>query len=99
MAGGNPLRANRTCSIKQLVKLQVVIAERARNRRAASQVFIHKRPHHIALEPVFLVDHVVGNAEVLGHAAGVVDVVEGAAATGLRSIRDTMLAREPHLVP
>src|SRR5450432_1456766 len=34
---------------QQLVKLQVVVAKRARHRRTASQIFVHKRPHHVAL--------------------------------------------------
>ena len=58
-----------------------------------------KRPHHIVLEPLFLVHHVIGNAQVLGHAARVVHIVERAAAARLGRIGNAVLARQPRLIP
>ena len=40
----------------------------------------HIRGHHMALEVVPEVEHVVFDAELVGHPAGVVDVGHGAAA-------------------
>ncbi len=77
----------------------MVVAERAGNRRASGEILRDKGPDHILLEPLFLVDDVVGDSEVLGHAAGVVDVVERAAAAGLGRIGDAMLAGEAGLIP
>ena len=93
------LRADAPRRLQQLVELQVVVAERAGNRRAPGQVLGDKRPHHIALEPLLLVDHVVGNAQVLGHAARVVHIVERAAAARLRRVGNAVLAGQPRLVP
>ena len=51
------------------------------------------------LEALLLVDDVVGNAEMLGHAARVVDIVERAAAAGLGRVGNAVLAGQPRLVP
>jgi hypothetical protein len=99
VAGGDAAGADRARGLEQLVELQVVVAERAGDGRAPGQVFGHKGPDHIALEPLLLVDDVIGNAKVLGDAAGVVDVVQGTAAARLRRIGNSMLARQPRLVP
>jgi len=69
--------------LEQLVEFQVVVAERAGNGRTPGQVLGNKWPHHILLETLLLVHDVVGNAQVLGNAAGVVDVVQRTAAAAL----------------
>ena len=67
-------------SIEQRGELQVAVAVRARNRRAAGDVLVdevrHDRPLKLALE----IDDVVRDVEAPGHTAGVVEVVEAAAA-------------------
>ena len=40
------------------------------------EVLAHERPHHIGLEALLLVDHVIRNAQVLGHAPRVVNIVQ-----------------------
>jgi hypothetical protein len=82
----------------KLVELEVVVAERAGNRRAAGEVLATKGGPH-PLEALLLVDDVVGNAQVLGHAAGVVHIVQRAAAAGLRRVGNAVLAGQPRLVP
>ena len=77
----------------------MVVAEGARNRCAPGKILGHKRPHHILLESLFLVHHVVGNAEVLGHAPRVIHIIERAAAACLRRVWNTMLAGKTCLVP
>ena len=85
--------------LEQLVELEMVVAERARDRRASGEILANKRPHHILLEALLLVDDVVGNAQVLGDAAGVVDIIERAAAAGLGRVGDAVLAGEAGLIP
>ncbi len=76
VAGGDAAGADGARGLEELVELEMVVAERTGDRRPAGEVLGDERPHHILLEALFLVDDVVGNAEVLGDAAGVVHVVE-----------------------
>ena len=99
VAGGDALRADAARRLQQLIELEMVVAERAGNRRAPGQVLIDKRPHHVALEPLLLVDHVIRNAQVLGHVPRVVHIVNGTAAARLRRVRNAVLACEPRLIP
>ncbi len=85
--------------MSKLVELEVVVAERAGNRRAPGEILADKGAHHVLLEALLLVDDVVRNAEVLGHAARVVDVVERAAAAGLGGVGNAVLAGQAGLVP
>jgi len=52
-----------------LIKLQMIVAEAARNRSSPRQILLHKGTHHIALKTVFVVDHVIRNADGLRDAA------------------------------
>src|SRR6202790_1697138 len=58
----------------------MIVAEAARNRCASRKIFRDKGTHYIALEALCVIDHVVGDADVLGHAARVINIIEGAAA-------------------
>ena len=77
----------------------MVVAERAGNRRAPGEILADEWPDNILLETLFLVDDVVGNAEVFGHAAGVIDVIQRTAAAGLGRVGDAVLAGQAGLVP
>ena len=81
----NAARANAPRRLQKLVELEMVVAQRARNRRTPGQVLIHKRPHHIALEALLLVH--------------VVDIVQRAAPAGLRRIGNSVLPGQPRLIP
>src|SRR5579884_4078452 len=50
---------------EELVKLQVIVAETTRNRRSARKILLDEWLHHIALETLFLIDHVVRDADCL----------------------------------
>ena len=65
--------------LQKLIELEVVVAERAGNGRAPGEVLAHEGADHVGLEALFLVDDVVGNAEVLGDTARIVDIIERAA--------------------
>src|SRR5438093_289196 len=80
VAGGKPARAELPGSPPEQAELDVLVAARARVRRAPGEVLGDERPHHLALEDVGEVEHVVGKAEPVGDRARVVEVVEGAAA-------------------
>jgi len=99
VAGGDAAGADGARSLKQLVELEVVIAERARDGRTPSQVFADEGTYDVLFEALFLVDDVVGDAEVISHAAGVVYIIQGAAAAGLGRFRYAMLAGQAGLVP
>jgi len=102
VAGGDAGCADGAGGLEKLVELEVVVAERAGDGRAASQVLVDKGLDDVALEAGLLVDNVVGDAEVLGDAAGVIHIIERAAATGLRSlcrVGDSALAGQTGLVP
>ena len=97
--GGDAAGADGARGLEQLVELEVVVAERARDRRASGEVLADEGPHNVLLEALFLVDDVVGDAEVLGDASCVVDIVERAAAAGLGSVGYPVLAGEARLIP
>ncbi len=82
--------------LEETVELDVVVTERARDGRAAGQVLGHERLHHAFLELLLEIDHVVGNADLLRHAAGIVDIFDRAAAAG-GSVRRQI--GQPPLVP
>jgi hypothetical protein len=84
VAGGDAARADALRGLQKLVELQVVVAERAGNRRAPGQVLGDKGPDDVGFEALLLVDDVIGNAQVLGDAAGVVHIVQ-ANSSGLPS--------------
>src|SRR5208337_1874147 len=98
MAGGNLVGANLPCYNKKLIKLQVIVAQTTRDRRAPGQVLFDKRTHHIALEALLVIHHVVGDAQGLGHAASIVNVVDRAAPP-LHGFRHAFVSGKTALIP
>src|SRR5438445_8072951 len=98
MAGGNLIGANLPGYNKKLVKLQVIVAETARDRSAPGKVLLDERTHDIALKALLVIDHVVGDAEGLGNAASIVNVVDRTAAA-LDGFGHAFVSRETALVP
>ncbi len=83
---------------EKLIELQVVVAQCAGNGRAPGEVFVDEWPHDLALEAVLRVHEVVGDAEVLGDATRIVDIVNRAAAA-LDCFGHALAAGQPALVP
>src|SRR5271170_4624482 len=74
MTSRDCIEAQSRGSLKQKVELNVAVALDAGVGRAAGQVALDKRCHHVALELLGVVKDVVINAQYLGYAASVVDV-------------------------
>src|SRR6185369_192600 len=84
MASGDRVCPNLPRDGEQLIELQMIVAKAARNWSAAGEILLHKRPHHIALKAVLMIDHVIRNANRLSHPTRVVNVVERAASSSHR---------------
>src|ERR1700716_864394 len=76
----------------------MVVAEAARNWRASGEILLDKWLHYIALEAVFVIDDVIGDAQSFGDAACIVDVVERAA-SALYCLGHAFVSRQSSLVP
>ncbi len=98
VAGGDALGADLAGGEQKLVELEVIVAERTGDGRSAGEVVGDEGADDLVLEAVLGVDEVVGDVEVLGDAAGVVDVVDGAAAA-LDGFGHAGTAGEAALVP
>src|SRR6266567_1300286 len=95
---GNPRSSNLLGYNEQLIKLQVVITEAAGDRCAPGNIFLDERTNHVALETLLVIDHVIRDADLLRHAAGIVDIIERAA-TSLHGLGHALLPSEAALVP
>ena len=80
VACGNARCADLPCRHLQLIEFHVIVAKRARNRGTARQIILHEWAHDGLLEAPFEIDDVMGNADMLGNAPGVIDVVKRTAA-------------------
>ncbi len=65
--------------LQQVLELHPLVAADAGHRRRPGQVAVGEFVDHGVAEDVLVVEHVVREAHLLGHAAGVVDVAAGAA--------------------
>ena len=81
MAGGKRVRLEVTCGRQQLLELDLLVADYAWNWRLAGRIAVSERLHDCRFEALFVVEDVVRNAEPVGDAAGIVDVLSGAAGT------------------
>src|ERR1019366_782442 len=80
MACSNALRADLPRRGKELGKLDLGVAEAARNGSLAGQVAFHEGPHHSRFKLLFQIDNVVGDVQKIGHGARIVNVIERTAA-------------------
>ena len=76
----------------------MIVAEAAGDRCSPGNILFNKGTDHVALETLLVIDHVIRDADLLRHAAGVVDVVERTAAP-LHGLRHALFASEAALVP
>ena len=76
VAGRHDLGAQAPGAIQQCRKLQIAVAARAWDRRAAGGVFGDEVGDHLFLELAFTVDQVVGDSDRCRDPARVVQIVE-----------------------
>jgi hypothetical protein len=76
VACGHLLGADLARGGQQLVKLYVIVAEGARDGRAAREIIVYEWADDGLFELAFEVDYVMREAEVLGYVARVIDVVD-----------------------
>ena len=79
MAGGERLRAELARGLQEVAELDAAVALDAGHRRLAQRIGIGEIVDDGLAKAVLVVEHVMGNAELGGHVAGVVDVLAGAA--------------------
>ena len=79
VAGGQRLGAQVLGGGQQVAELDPLVAAHAGDRGLAPEVGLGEVLHHAGLEAVLVVEHVMGDAEPVGHAPRVVDVLAGAA--------------------
>ena len=84
VAGGERVRAKVASERQQVAELHPLIAAHAGDRRLAAQVGVGEIVDHRLLEARLVVEHVVADTEPVRDAAGVVDVLPGAAGAGPR---------------
>ena len=82
MAGGEAIRAEIARGLQEVFELHFLIALHAGNGRLAAQVAVGKVVHHRLAEAAFVIEHVMGNADAVCHAAGIVNVRARAARAG-----------------
>ena len=66
---------------QQVAELHRLVAHDAGDRRFPAEIRIRKTVHHAFAEPAFVVQDVVRNAQRLGDAPGVMDILPGATGT------------------
>jgi len=90
VTGGDGFGAGLRGHVEELVKLDEVVAERARDGSAAGDVVLDEGLDDLLFEALLEVDDVERDAERLGHPARIVDVVERAAAAGRAAFGDQL---------
>jgi hypothetical protein len=79
MAGGERLRAELARGLQEVAELDRAVALDARHRRLAERVRVGEIVDDGLAKAILVVEHVMGDAELGGDVAGVVDVLAGAA--------------------
>ena len=79
MAGGQRLGAKFARRVHQVGELDFLIAADAGNRGFAPGIGVGEILDHIFAEAAFVIEHIMGNAERVGDALGVIDILAGAA--------------------
>jgi hypothetical protein len=82
MAGRQRIGAEILGRRKQIGELDGLVAGNAGDRRFAGNIALGERIDHRLAKALLVIEHVMRNAERLGDAAGIVDVLAGAAGTG-----------------
>ncbi|GIX14265.1 MAG: hypothetical protein KatS3mg118_2224 [Paracoccaceae bacterium] len=87
--GGEEIRPQFARGLKKVAELDALVAAHAGQGRRAGEIAVGEVVDHLASEDRFVIQHVVGNAQTLGHPPGVADVLPraaGAAALHRRAV-------------
>jgi hypothetical protein len=98
MPGGDAVGADLTGGDKELVELEVIVAEGAGDGGAAGEIFADEGLHYFGFEAGLLVHHIVRDVQLLSYVAGVIHVVDAAAAA-LNGFGHALMTGEAALIP
>ncbi len=79
VTGGQFLGAQFHRHVEEILELDLLVAGHARDRRLAGHVAVGEARHHLFGEAALVIEDVVGNADEVGYAACILDVLTGAA--------------------
>ncbi len=79
MAGGEAVGAEVARGVEQVAELDPLVAADAGDRRFAAHIRIREVVDHRLAEAAFVIQHVMRDAQTLGHLAGIMDILPGAA--------------------
>ena len=84
--------------IEKLVELQVIVAKTTRDGGPSGKILFDERTHHVTLKTILVIHDVIGDSDLLGDAASVVNVIQGTAAS-MNSLWHSFAASKSALVP
>jgi len=87
VSGDQSIRADFARGFDELIELHMIVAERARNRRAAGEIVVNKRTDDSIFKTLLEIYNVMRKAEMFGDALGVVHIVDAAATMPFVSLR------------
>ena len=79
MARGKAIRAKIAGGLQKVREFDRLVAANARDGRRPRQIGIGKVFHHLLAELGLVIEHIVRNADLVGHIPGIMDVLPGAA--------------------
>ena len=99
MAGGQRFGAQLARRLHQVGEFHFLVAADAGDRRFAPRIGVGEILDHVLAKAAFVIQHIMRNADGLGHALGVVDILPGAAGAFLLLHRvGIKLQRDAHHV-
>ena len=96
VAGRQRVGAEIARGLQKVGELDGLVARNARDRRLAGDIAFSERVDHRLAEPLLIVEHIVRDAERLGHAARVGDILAGAARAGAMRGRAMVVELQRH---
>jgi flagellar hook-length control protein FliK len=78
MTGSQHIRTEFARGCQQIAEFHAAVAFYARNGRLARDIAVDEAVNHLLPEAGFVIQHVMRNADAIGHRLGVVDVLSGA---------------------
>ena len=81
MTGHQAIRTKIARCFQQVLELHTLVAANARDWRKASEIGVGKIVDHRFFKAAFVIQHIMGNSDLIGDPAGVMDVLPSAACT------------------